>query len=115
MDYRRELLKGNIQTLVLAVLSDAPRHGYSIAQEILRRSGDTLRFGEGSIYPALHALEREELIVGEWETPQTGPARKVYRLTEKGALEFMARKQTWVDFARTIDRVIGDSPDAQPI
>jgi PadR family transcriptional regulator PadR len=115
MDYRRELLKGNIQTLVLAVLSDAPRHGYGIAQEILRRSGDALRFGEGSIYPALHALEREGSISGEWETPQGGPARKVYRLTDQGTQELAMRKQTWSDFARTIDRVIGGSPDAQPI
>lgn len=115
MDYQRELLKGNIQTLVLAVLSDAPRHGYGIAQEILRRSEENLQFGEGSIYPALHALEREGSIRGEWETPGGGPARKVYRLTDQGVRDFAARKQTWNDFARSIDRVIGGSPDAQPI
>lgn len=115
MNYVRELLKGNIQTLVLAVLSDAPRHGYGISQEIVRRSGDALSFGEGSIYPALHALEREGSILGAWETHHAGPARKVYRLTDQGTRELAARKKTWSDFARTIDHVIGGSPDAQPI
>ena len=55
-----ELKKGSIQTLILAVLADGPRHGYAIAREIERRSVDALSFGEGALYPALRALEREE-------------------------------------------------------
>ena len=66
METERELLKGNTPTLVLAVLKDAPLHGYGIAREIERRSSNALRFKEGTLYPALHALEREGLIVGAW-------------------------------------------------
>src|ERR1043166_3679889 len=53
----RELLKGNTPTLVLAVLKDQPLHGYGIAREIERRSDNALKFKEGTLYPALHALE----------------------------------------------------------
>ena len=68
MDNERELLKGNTPTLVLAVLEDAPQHGYAIAREINKRSGDALRCKQGTLYPALHALERDGLIQGAWET-----------------------------------------------
>ena len=66
MSTERELLKGNTPTLVLAVLQAAPLHGYGIAREIERRSGNALKFKEGTLYPALHALEREGLITGAW-------------------------------------------------
>ena len=64
----KELLKGNTPTLILAVLETASRHGYGIAREIERRSDNALAFKEGTLYPALHALEREGLIVGAMVT-----------------------------------------------
>ncbi len=115
MDYERELLKGNTQTVVLAVLQDAPQHGYGIAREIERRSGNALSFKDGTLYPALHALEREGMVVGSWETAQGGPARKVYTITDAGRQELSRRRLTWIAFARTIDRMIGGEPNAQPI
>lgn len=115
MDYSRELLKGNIQTIILAVLSEAPLHGYAIAREIERRSENTLRFGEGTIYPALHTLERDRLVCSAWDTTRGGPARKIYTLSESGHQELAKRRRTWHAFARTIERVIGGQPDAQPI
>jgi PadR family transcriptional regulator PadR len=77
MDSERELLKGNTPTLVLAVLNDGPLHGYGIAREIERRSDNALRFKEGTLYPALHALEREGLVESEWQREGTGRERKV--------------------------------------
>ncbi len=115
MENERELLKGNTQTLVLAVLRDAPRHGYAIAREIERRSGDALQFKEGTLYPALHALEKAKLIAGAWETPASGPARKVYTLTEEGHRELARRTRTWANFVQSINSVIGGEPDVQPV
>src|SRR5919198_721815 len=77
MDTERELLKGNTPTLVLAVLRDGPRHGYAIAREIERRSRDALKCKEGTLYPALHALEQQGLIAGEWREEKGGRQRKV--------------------------------------
>src|SRR5215470_11166232 len=83
----RELLKGNTPALVLAVLKDGPRHGYAIAREIERRSGNALKFKEGTLYPALHALEREGAITGQWEKVTGGRERKVYTITPAGLAE----------------------------
>ena len=111
---RRELLKGNTPTLVLAVLKDGPLHGYGIAREIERRSGNVLRFREGTLYPALHALERDGWIAGRWETPGGGPARKVYAITEAGLAELARRTRSWAEFARAVNRVLEGAPDVQP-
>src|ERR687888_607614 len=107
MDTERELLKGNTPTLVLAVLRDGPRHGYAIAREIERRSGNALRFKEGTLYPALHALEREGLITGAWNSEPGGRERKVYHITPAGLAELERRTHTWTEFATAIFRVIG--------
>lgn len=115
MDESRELMKGNTQTLVLAVLKDFPLHGYAIAREIERRSENALKFREGTLYPVLHGLERDGLLTAYWETEGGGPARKVYSLTESGLAELNRRTRTWKQFSNAIDRVIGGEPHAQPI
>ena len=79
-----EIRKGSTPTLILAVLADGPRHGYAIAREIERRSDDALKMGEGALYPALRALERDGLLVSRWETMPSGPARRTYTLTPDG-------------------------------
>ena len=71
--------------LVLGVLADMPRHGYAIAREIERRNGEgVLKAGQGKLYPVLRALEADGFVVSSWETPPSGPARRIYTLTEKG-------------------------------
>jgi PadR family transcriptional regulator PadR len=112
MDSERELLKGNTPTLVLAVLRDAPLHGYGIAREIERRSGNALRFKEGTLYPALHALEREGLILGQWSKEHGGRERKVYTITPAGLGALERRTRTWTEFASAIYQVIGGETNA---
>jgi PadR family transcriptional regulator PadR len=108
----RELLKGNTPTLVMAVLRDGPLHGYAIAREIERRSGDALRCKEGTLYPALHALECDGFIAGEWERDRRGRQRKVYSLTPAGHGALQARTRAWQEFAEAVGRVIGGAPEA---
>jgi PadR family transcriptional regulator PadR len=110
VDTARELLKGNTPTLVLAVLKDSPRHGYGIAREIERRSGNALQFKEGTLYPALHALEREGLITGEWQKESGGRERKVYTITPAGLAALDRRTRTWSEFAAAIHQVIQGEP-----
>jgi PadR family transcriptional regulator PadR len=102
-----ELLKGNTPTLLLAVLQEGPLHGYAIAREIERRSKDALQLGEGSLYPALRALERDGLITGRWEPQPSGPARKVYELTDAGRAEIVKRTRYWREFVEAVENVIG--------
>jgi PadR family transcriptional regulator, regulatory protein PadR len=111
-----QLLKGNTPALVLAVLESGPRHGYAIAREIERRSDNALAFKEGTLYPALHALEREGLVAGDWESTTGGRGRKVYRITPAGLAELERRRRTWRAFAAAVERVIGGSDDEeQPV
>lgn len=112
MDSERELLKGNTPTLVLAVLGDGPLHGYGIAREIERRSDNALKFKEGTLYPALHTLEREGLIAGEWRRDEGERERKVYSITPAGHAALEQRTRTWNTFATAIERVIGGQKDA---
>jgi PadR family transcriptional regulator, regulatory protein PadR len=119
----RELLKGSTPTLILAVLADAPRHGYAVAREIERRSGKMLSLGEGSLYPALHALERDGLIAGGWvQPPDGGASKKVYSLTDEGKAELARRMREFRGFVAAVEDVLGDvrsggggTPDVQPI
>lgn len=111
MDSERELLKGNTPTLVLAVLSDGPLHGYGIARDIERRSDNALRFKEGTLYPALHALEREGLVESEWQKEGNSRERKVYRITPAGLADLERRTRTWNTFSTAIERVLGGQND----
>ena len=109
-----ELLKGNTPTLILAVLSQNPLHGYAIARQIEQRSNNALRLGEGSLYPALRALEADGLVSSHWEEQPGGPARKVYALTDPGRAQLFKRAQSWRHFAQAVEDVIGGIPHAQP-
>ena len=106
MNHERELQKGGVPILILAVLSEAPRHGYAIAREIERRSQNALKAGEGSLYPALRSLENEGLAAGTWEIQPSGPARKVYSLTDDGRAELAKRTKAWKEYTSAVGLVL---------
>ena len=116
---RRELASGDLPALILAVLSQEPRHGYAIAREVERLSDQALHMKEGTLYPALRVLEQDGLIAGTWEPKKKGADRKVYTLTEAGYREMAKRTLELRDYAATINTVlgkleIGRSGHAQP-
>lgn len=102
--------------LILLVLSEKPSHGYAIAREIEQRSGQSLKLREGSLYPALKALERGALIEGQWEMPtnpgQSGPARKVYTITDAGRADLAKRTLEWERRVAAVQGVMGRQNDA---
>ena len=121
----RELMRGNTPTMVLAVLRDGPCHGYAIAREVNRRTGDSLQFKQGTLYPVLHALEADGLIAGAWEVGSGERPRKIYSITETGLAELERRAAVWIRFTDAMERVmgVGDTlgggigkglPDAEP-
>jgi PadR family transcriptional regulator PadR len=115
MDQDTELLKGNTQMLILAVLREEPMHGYAIAREIERQSGNDLKFRDGTLYPALQQLEAAGMIVGAWEPTEKAPPRKVYRLTDGGRAELQRRVGVWSRFENSINTIIGVGPKTRPI
>lgn len=102
--------RGDLEALILAVLTEGPKHGYEISKQILQMSGKTLRFGEGQLYPALHKLEEAGYVVASW-VPQDGkPPRKVYSLTESGISLLKKKKREWANFQSSVSAIMGDSP-----
>jgi len=113
---QHDLPKNDISLLILSVLMEGNRHGYAIAREIERMSSDTLKMREGTLYPALRILEQDEMIESHWETPERGPARKIYTLTQKGRMEQTKRAQEWRQYASVIGAIVGGKrPDENPI
>ncbi len=103
---RRNLVKGDLPALVLAVLSRQSLHGYGIAREVEQLSSNALTMKEATLYPALRALEQDGLISGEWQPQEKGADRKVYTLTEAGKREAQKRTQELKDYATLIHTIL---------
>jgi transcriptional regulator len=103
-----ETLKGHLDLLLLAAVERRPAHGYAIADALRERSGETFDLPEGTLYPALHRLERAGLLTSRW-SELNGRRRRVYELTAKGRRALAERRDDWTLFARGVDAVIGGS------
>ena len=102
-----DLKRGSTTTIVLTVLRDGPLHGYQIAREIERRSDGYFDCKEGTLYPALHKLEREGLLRGEWRPAGEQRKRKYYALTAAGERHLTASVEEWRSFATRLLTIIG--------
>jgi DNA-binding PadR family transcriptional regulator len=100
-----EELKGHLDGLILAVVAGAPAHGYAIIEELKRRSRGAFALPEGTIYPALHRLERAGLLESGWSN-RSGRKRRVYKLTRRGRRQLATRRSEWHEFARAVDAVL---------
>lgn len=98
--------RGDMDALALGALDEGPAHGYEIARRIKLRSEEALAVGEGLLYPALHALERDGYVVAEWVPQEGKPNRKVYSLTEKGAGALAKKRKEWQRFAAGVAAVL---------
>ena len=100
-----EELKGHLDSLILAILADEPAHGYVIIEELKHRSRGAFTLPEGTVYPALHRLERGGLLTSAWSNGD-GRRRRVYRLTRRGRTKLDARRAEWRAFSRAVDAVL---------
>src|SRR5258708_28138927 len=101
-----EILQGTLDMLVLRTLQWGPQHGHGIGQAIRGRSEDLVRVEHGSLYPALHRLERRGWIVSEWKASETNRRAKYYRLTATGKKQLAAERRKVNLLVRTSARVI---------
>ncbi|MGH7636959.1 MAG: PadR family transcriptional regulator [Gemmatimonadaceae bacterium] len=101
-----DLLQGTLDLLILKTLSWGPAHGYAIARWIEQLTGEVLRVGEGSLYPALHRLEERGWVDGKWELSETKRRTKVYRLTTEGRTQLRAESGTWKQFVAAVGKVL---------
>ena len=92
---RIELLQGTLDLLILQTLLWGAQHGYGISQAIRLNSGERLRVDTGSLYPALHRLEKQKWIASEWKLSENKQRVKVYRLTAAGKKQLSAERSRW--------------------
>jgi PadR family transcriptional regulator PadR len=104
-----ETLKGHLDLLLLAALESRPAHGYAIAEALRTRSDDAFDLPEGTLYPALHRLERGGLLRSRW-SEDSGRRRRVYHLTAKGQRALARRRGEWKGFVRAVFAVVGGQP-----
>ncbi len=95
-----------VEMMILEVIAQGPSYGYEITQTVGERSGGYFDLKEGSLYPALHRLERRKLLRAFWREAD-GRRRKYYELTDAGRAELAARKASWLDFAAGVNGVLG--------
>ena len=101
-----ELLQGTLDMLVLRALQWGPQHGHGIGQAIRGTSNEVLKIEHGSLYPALHRLEKQGWISAEWKASETNRRAKYYRLTARGRKQLAAERSRWDLLVRTIARVM---------
>ena len=103
---RIELLQGTLDMLILRTLQWGPQHGHGIGQAIRARSDDALQIDHGSLYPALHRLEREGWVASEWKLSEANRRAKYYRLTASGKRQLSREQSGWDAMVKTIARVM---------
>jgi PadR family transcriptional regulator len=101
---RIELLQGTLDVLILQTLKWGPQHGYGISQAIRAGSGDILQVDTGSLYPALHRMERQRWIAAEWKISENKQRTRVYRLTAAGKKQLASERSRW---AQIVDAMAG--------
>lgn len=102
-----DTLYGTLSLLVLQSLSEGPLHGLEISRRIHARADEALKIDEGALYPALHRLERDGLVEGEWGISEKRRRAKFYRLTDIGERRLARDVQRWLKHANAVAAVLG--------
>lgn len=108
---RIELLQGTLDLLILQTLIWGAQHGYGISQVIRSQSGDVLQVDTGSLYPALHRLERQKWIKSEWRLTENNQQAKFYQLTAAGRKQLAEERSRWTQMSDAISAVLSNRPE----
>jgi DNA-binding PadR family transcriptional regulator len=104
-----QVLKGHLDTLLLATLENGPRHGYAVKEALREASGTRFDLPTGTIYPALRRLETAGLVSGSWSVV-SGRKRRTYQLTPAGRRKLSGDRAAWRDFASAVTAILEASP-----
>ena len=103
---RIEILQGTLDLLILQTLRWGPQHGYGISLAIRANSNDILQVDTGSLYPALHRLERQKWIAADWKVSDNKQRVRVYRLTNAGKKQLASERSRWAQLSDAIAGVL---------
>ena len=108
---RVELLQGTLDMLILRTLGWGPAHGYGIVQALRVQSGDVLQVETGSLYPALHRLERQRWVKSEWKQTESNQRARFYRITAAGKKRLAADRGRWEQMVAVIGNILNGGLD----
>ena len=111
---RIELLQGTLDLVILQTLLWGPRHGYGISQMIRGQSRDVLQVDTGSLYPALHRLEKKGWVKAEWQVSENRQRVREYRLTAQGRKQLAAERSKWERFSEAIAAIMNPPLESEP-
>src|SRR5258707_11493422 len=106
MEPRIELPQGTLDLLILKTIALEPQHGWAISERVQQMSSDALQVRQGSLYPALHRLERRGWIKAQWSTTDNNRRAKYYELTRGGRKELEAQSDSWRRLATAVGRIL---------
>ena len=109
---RIELLQGTLDLMMLQTLQWGPQHGYGISVAIRNRSGEMLQVDTGSLYPALHRLEKQKWVAAEWKISENKQRAKYYRLTAAGKRQLEQERSRWQQLTEAIGGVLNAAKNA---
>jgi PadR family transcriptional regulator PadR len=100
-----DALRGHLEFLLLAALAEGDGHGYALIERLRARTEGALRLGEGSVYPALHRLERSGFVKSRWAR-ESARRKRVYRLTDAGRVRLGHQREAWGELVQTVELVL---------
>jgi len=103
---KADLLQGTLDLLILKIVALGPVHGYGISQRIRQISDDVLQVQQGSLYPALHRIEKRGWLEADWGESDNGRQAKFYRLSAKGRKQLAAEEDTWNRLSRAVELIL---------
>ncbi|HEY3626276.1 MAG TPA: PadR family transcriptional regulator [Terracidiphilus sp.] len=103
---KTDLLQGTLDLLILKVVALGPVHGYGISQRIQQISDSVLQVQQGSLYPALHRLEKRGWLAADWGESDKGRQAKFYRLSAKGRKQLAAEEETWNRLSKAVGLIL---------
>lgn len=103
---RLEILQGTLDMLILQTLQWGPQHGYAIGQTIRTQSEESLKIETGSLYPALHRLEKQGWVKSDWRMTEASQRAKFYRLTPKGKKQLLQERDRWSQLVSAIGTIL---------
>ena len=112
MKFDKGLMAGSGTMLVLALLEGGDMYGYQMIEELARRSNDLFQMKEGTLYPILHALEKDKCLSSYQQEAPTGRMRKYYKLTRKGRKLLDGKRAEWAAFHQGVDSVLSGGASA---
>ena len=101
---KSDLLQGTLDVLILKIIALGPVHGYAVAQQLQQISRDVLQVQQGSLYPALHRLEKRGWVRAEWAASETGRDARFYTLTREGRRQLEDQRANWMRLSTAVDR-----------